>query len=204
MKTKVVYLIPVFFLALLGCFAWNLTARAAYESAEYRVLEADGPFEIREYPDLMLASTEMRFSSRGNDGSFMRLFRYISGANEADQKVAMTTPVFMEMEGEELPGQMGFVIPKDVAQGVIPEPVASKVKILKRAGGRFAVVRFAGTMDLTTAENEEAKLRTWIESKGFKFHEESEAAGYDPPFTPGPLRRNEVLIRLKEVREGSH
>jgi len=25
-----------------------------------------------------------------------------------------------------------------------------------------------------------------------------ETAGYDPPFTPGPLRRNEVLIRLKE------
>jgi hypothetical protein len=24
-----------------------------------------------------------------------------------------------------------------------------------------------------------------------------ETAGYDPPFTPGPLRRNEVLIRLK-------
>lgn len=204
MKTKVVYLITVLFFALMGFFAWNLAVRAAYESAEYRVLEADGPFEIREYPDLMLASTEMRFTSRGNDGSFMRLFRYISGANEADQKVAMTTPVFMEMNAEELPGQMGFVIPKDVAQGVIPEPVASKVKILKRAGGRFAVVRFAGTMDLTTAENEEAKLRTWIESKGLKFHEETEAAGYDPPFTPGPLRRNEVLIRLKKVREDSH
>jgi hypothetical protein len=26
-----------------------------------------------------------------------------------------------------------------------------------------------------------------------------ETAGYDPPFTPGPLRRNEVLIRLKAV-----
>jgi len=24
-----------------------------------------------------------------------------------------------------------------------------------------------------------------------------ETAGYDPPFTPGSLRRNEVLIRLK-------
>jgi hypothetical protein len=24
-----------------------------------------------------------------------------------------------------------------------------------------------------------------------------EAAAYDPPFTPGPFRRNEVLIRLK-------
>lgn len=27
-----------------------------------------------------------------------------------------------------------------------------------------------------------------------------ESASYDPPFTPGPLRRNEVLIRLKSER----
>ncbi|MFM7516668.1 MAG: heme-binding protein, partial [Pirellula sp.] len=26
-----------------------------------------------------------------------------------------------------------------------------------------------------------------------------ETAGYDPPFTPGPLRRNEVLIRIKKA-----
>lgn len=25
----------------------------------------------------------------------------------------------------------------------------------------------------------------------------AEAAGYDPPFTPGPMRRNEILVRLK-------
>jgi hypothetical protein len=26
---------------------------------------------------------------------------------------------------------------------------------------------------------------------------DAEFAGYDPPWTPGPLRRNEILIRLK-------
>ncbi|MCA9037408.1 MAG: heme-binding protein [Planctomycetaceae bacterium] len=29
----------------------------------------------------------------------------------------------------------------------------------------------------------------------------AERAGYDSPFTPGPLRRNEVLIRLKPSTE---
>jgi hypothetical protein len=52
-------------------------------------------------------------------------------------------------------------------------------------------------MDAKKADDAEAKLRKWIEQKGFVAHEESEAAGYDPPFMPGPFRRNEVLIRLK-------
>lgn len=172
-------------------------SRAAHETAEYTVIESDGAFEVRQYPDLMLASTEMRSRSKGDSGSFMRLFRYISGRNQAEKKVAMTTPVFMEGSEREK-GQMGFVIPKDVVIAGVPEPSASDVKIRKRKGGRFAVIRFSGKLDEKLAGSAEAKLRKWIESKGFVAHESSETAGYDPPFTPGPLRRNEILIRLTQ------
>lgn len=194
-RKRLAYLTFVIVLAVVGTFGWNLTARAAYESAEYTVLESDGPFEIRDYPDLMLVSTDMRVGSQGGDGSFMRLFRYISGANEADQKVAMTTPVFME-GGEETKGQMGFLIPKAVASQGAPKPSASDVQIRTRKGGRFAVIRFSGKMDAKKAKDAEKKLRAWLKQKGLAGHEEAESAGYDPPFTPGPLRRNEVLIRL--------
>ena len=102
-------------LALGGSAVWTLTARAGYESAEYKVVEKDGNIEIREYPDLMLASTSTKFDAQGRDGSFMRLFRYISGANQSEQKIAMTTPVFMETGDAESGGKMGFVVPKDVA-----------------------------------------------------------------------------------------
>ncbi|MBM3964868.1 MAG: heme-binding protein, partial [Planctomycetes bacterium] len=83
-------------LALAGVFGWNLIARGAYESAEYKVIESEGKFEIREYPDLMLAATTTNLDSQGRDGSFMKLFRYISGANENKQKISMTNPVFMD------------------------------------------------------------------------------------------------------------
>ena len=73
--------------ALLGMVAWTMTTRAGYESAEYKVVESDGDVEIREYPDLMLVATSSNMDSQGRDGSFMRLFQYISGANEADQKI---------------------------------------------------------------------------------------------------------------------
>ena len=65
-------------LALVGVFGWNLIARGGYESAEYKVVESDGKFEVREYPDLMLAATTTNLDSQGRDGSFMKLFRYIS------------------------------------------------------------------------------------------------------------------------------
>jgi hypothetical protein len=145
----------------------------------------------------MLASTEAKVDSQGRDGSFMRLFRYISGANDSQQKIAMTTPVFMGSEETDAEVQMGFVLPKEVAAAGPPNPVASDVNIRERKGGRFAVIRFSGRMDTKIAKSAEAKLRAWMEAKGLRGAETAESAGYDPPFTPGPLRRNEVLIRLK-------
>jgi SOUL heme-binding protein len=194
---RIIYMGIVSVVIVLAYYGWKLTARSAYESAEYTVLEFDSPFETREYPDLQMATTDMQFKSQGNDGSFMRLFRYISGANGEEQKVAMTTPVFMEPEVDGTRGQMGFVIPKNVAEQRVPEPTSEQVRILKRAGGRFAVIRFAGRMNPESVAKAEEQLRTWMNKKGLVGELYAELAGYDPPWTPGPFRRNEVLIRLK-------
>lgn len=195
------YLWGIGCLAVVGVLAWGVTARAGYESAPYKVIESDGPFEIREYPDLLLAATEAKFDARGSDGSFMRLFRYISGNNAAEQKIEMTTPVFMEAEHAESKGQMGFVMPQNVAEAGAPAPKSADVAIRRRQGGRFAVIRFSGVMDSTKAAAQEAKLREWLRARGLQAEETSERAGYDPPFTPGPLRRNEVLIRVRPVTD---
>ena len=191
------YLWGIGFLAVLAALACSVSALAGYESAPYEVIESDGNIEIREYPDLVLASTEAKFEARGNDGSFMRLFRYISGNNESEQKIEMTTPVFMQPDSQESNGKMGFVMPQEIAEAGAPAPKASDVTIRKREGGRFAVIRFSGVMDAKKAEAQEAKLREWLKARSLQCEETSERAGYDPPFTPGPLRRNEVLIRLK-------
>ncbi len=196
------YLIVTIAIVAILFVGWKMTSRSSYESAEYTVIEADGSFEIREYPDLMLATTAMKFESQGDDGSFNRLFQYISGENTDRQKVAMTTPVFMEPENQESKnrkpeGQMGFVIPKQVAQESIPNPDNQNVQIRKRDGGRFAVMRFSGRMNEKTLSEAQDKLRKWMEAKELSGVNGAEFAGYDPPWTPGPLRRNEVLIRLK-------
>ncbi|MAT13735.1 MAG: SOUL heme-binding protein [Planctomyces sp.] len=196
MGKRVIYLGIIFGLGIVVALAWNVTTRAGYESAQYEVVEKDGSIEIRKYPDLTLASTESKLDAQGKDGSFMRLFSYISGANEADQKIEMTTPVFMEKGDADSNGRMSFVMPQDVTKTGAPEPKTSDVSIRKREGGRFAVIRFSGQLNADIAARQESKLREWLESRGLECEESSETAGYDPPFTPGPLRRNEVLIRL--------
>jgi DNA gyrase inhibitor GyrI len=203
MKRKtMIYLSVTAIFVLAGIFAWNTMARAAYESAEYKVVTSDGKFEVREYPDLMLVATTTKLDAQGRDGSFMKLFRYISGANESDKKISMTTPVFMENDKEDSAVQMGFVMPKNIAVEGVPAPTGEGVDVRKRAGGRFAVMRFSGQLNAKSAKESESKLRTWMAIKGLVADDSAEGsgvetAGYDPPFTPSPLRRNEVLIRLK-------
>ena len=202
MLKRIAYSLLVASLGVGSIFGWNLTARAGYESADYEVIESDGKFEIREYPDLMLASTRSGKNAQGRDGSFMKLFRYISGANESQRKISMTTPVFMENGMPDADVQMGFVMPKQVAEDGVPTPSGQDVNIRIRKGGRFAVIRFSGVLNNQLAKENEVKLRAWITDKEYSVNDSSdlnvvESAAYDPPFTPGPLRRNEVLIRLQ-------
>ncbi len=213
MRQRMFYFSTVAVLVAIGVLVLNRTTRAGYESAEYKLIESDGNFEVREYPDLMLVATTTKIDAQGRDGSFMKLFRYISGANESEQKISMTTPVFMQESSVESGNQadaevrMGFVMPKEVASGGVPSPTGADVSVHKRAGGRFAVIRFSGRLDAKLAKESEAKLRAWMETKGLVADDTAptsdilgsgvESAAYDPPFTPGPLRRNEVLIRLK-------
>ena len=76
------------------------------ETAPYQVVRADGKFELRDYPALTVVEAT---SGTNADSSFMRLFRFIRGSNATQQKIAMTTPVFMS--GSDTNATMAFVMP---------------------------------------------------------------------------------------------
>lgn len=170
--------------------------RLGYESAQYRVIRKSGPFEIRDYQPLTLVSTPMDSVEPTEGDSFMRLFRYISGANESEQKIAMTTPVFMNPAGTNR--QMSFVVPENVASKGTPKSERSDIRVEMRSGGRFAVYRYSGSWDTDRADAVRKKLADWISAERLEPVGEAELANYDPPFTPSFLRRNEVMVRLKE------
>ncbi|MDB4466649.1 heme-binding protein [bacterium] len=195
--TKMTFWITTIAIGSVLFVGWKLTARGNYETAAYQLIDSEGAFELRDYPEIMLVTTDMAVASNGNDGSFGRLFQYISGSNELGQKVKMTTPVFMESNSAESNGTMGFVIPQKVAKSTIPQPTGSRVEIEKRTAGKYAVMRFNGRLNQRTQADSEAKLIDWIEKQGWEREDGTEFAGYDPPWTPKILRRNETLIRLK-------
>jgi hypothetical protein len=173
------------------------TSRAGYETAEYEVVETDGKFQIRKYPQLTTVSTPSNTTKGQRNSGFGRLFKFISGENEADQKIAMTTPVFMPSDAEGEAKSMQFVVPKDVAASGVPTPKGKDVKVVKVLGATFVVLKFSGTN--TKAKNQKAlgKLRALVKEKKLKTVGNPTFAYFDPPWTPGPLRRNEVMLKLK-------
>ena len=183
-------LLALVFLA--GC---KLT-RAGYESAGYKVVRRSGAFEIRDYPALTLVSTPMSATRPTEDGSFMRLFRYIGGANEGESKIAMTTPVFSDQVGTNR--QMSFVVPKKVAASGAPKAKREDIAVRTRPAGRFAAYRFSGSWGTEHAASARHKFEEWIAAEKLQPIGDPEMANYDPPFTPAFLRRNEVMVRVKE------
>jgi len=169
--------------------------RRGYESPSYQALESDHNFEIREYLQSMLISTPMK--RRGEDGSFMRLFRFISGGNERRQKISMTVPVLMTGSNS---GTMSFVVPGIVARQGIPTPLDPQVTVTTMPAGRYACYRFNGSINPKGSDEAATKLLHWINARQLTATGIPIFAYYNPPWTPGFLRRNEVLIQLSPTK----
>jgi len=181
-------------LILVGCQA----TRGGYESAPYRTVRSDGKFQVRDYPALTVVETPLGGSRNGDDGSFMRLFRFITGSNEAKEKIAMTTPVFMS--GSESNATMAFVMPAKLAGSQVPKPTDGSVKVRELEAGRFAVLRFSGGRNAKNESETLARLKAWMEAQGFRTVSAPIYGYFDPPWTPGFLRRNEVMLRTDAGR----
>jgi len=164
---------------------------ASYESPDYRVISAEGGFEIRDYPSLTVVSAPM--PHRGSDGAFMKLFRFIEGRNDRSEKIAMTTPVLMS--GAES-GTMSFVIPKAVAEHGVPSPSNPDLTVTTKPAARFAVYRYSGSAKPAAAKAAAKRLLDWVSGKGLTAEGSPIFAYYDPPWTLWFLRRNEVMVRL--------
>ena len=170
----------------LGCAA----IRSGYESAPYRVAQAKGKFELRDYSKLLIVETPMR----DGDSSFLRLFHYIGGQNAASKKIPMTTPVFIC--GGQTNATMSFVLPKNINIDLAPKPAGSDLRLRELPAGRFAVLRFRGGRNAGNETHALAKLEAWLTQQSLK-PEGGPIYGYfDPPWTPPFLRRNEVMLRL--------
>ena len=92
---------------------------------------------------------------------------------------------------------MSFVVPADVAKRGAPAADHPNVTITKRPAGRFAVYRYSGRWTEAKSRKAREALLEWTGKRGYRTTGSVETANYDPPFTPPFLRRNEVLVRIR-------
>jgi len=187
----------------------------AIEEPAFRVLEQDGSFELREYTSYVVAETRVAadFDSAGNV-AFQRLFRYISGNNAGQRKIAMTAPVTrtrgekiamtapVSQQAEGTGYRVAFTLPSSYTLATAPKPLDPGIEIRAVPARLVSVWRYSGRWTEEKYLDSERKLRAAIDARGLLAQGEPILARYNPPFMPWFLRRNEVLIPVQrpEVR----
>jgi DNA gyrase inhibitor GyrI len=187
-KMSLLIVIPIFLVAI-----WFVTnSRAATETPDYKVIRTDGQVEIRDYPMLTVATTPMAGDEM--NGGFGQLFRFITGSNESKEKIEMTSPVLISNTTDKK--TMSFIMPQNTVEKGVPKPAGDTVSLSKVDAARFVVLRFAGGRSADNETQAITTLKAWMLTQKLAGKGEPLLAYYDPPWTPIPMRRNEVMIRI--------
>lgn len=161
---------------------------------------SEGSAEIREYPSMILATVR----DHSENSAFGILFDYIAGNNRSKRKISMTVPVIssekIAMTAPVISNNrsFSFVLPSTYDSNTVPEPLDRSISIEVVPPRTLAVLRFrgyAGTKDLRARTSD---LYAFVEKLGLRPKGEPFLMRYNPPFTPGFLRRNEISVELSE------
>ena len=174
--------------------AWYVQTRNV-ETASYQVVESDGDIEIRDYPALVVAEvTRTGPRDQAVRSGFGPLARYIFAKERDGEKIAMTAPVTQKDQGGTWTIQ--FIMPSSYDLQRLPKPADADVKLRELPAARRVAIRFSGWWSDELFKAKDAELRTWLASKGLAPSGTPTFAYYNDPFTPGFLRRNEILYDL--------
>jgi len=170
------------------------------------VAEYDG-WELRRYQPKLEAQVTVRGGTyrEAVRTGFGVLAKFIFGANQTSESVEMTAPVSASRSekiamtapvGASAVGDawtVSFAMPSQFTASTLPRPVDPSIRIVEIPGGTWAAKRFSGRADKRQAEIA-ASLEAAVRETGLEPAGPTEVAQYNPPWTPGPLRRNEILI----------
>ena len=164
----------------------------------YSVLHTLGHVEIRAYPNMILATVQ----GRGDSGAFGLLFRYITGSNRSQRTIPMTAPVVSTGTGGEKVSmtapvvsdqdRFSFVLPASYTMGTAPIPLDPRVQLVPIAARRVAVIRFRGWAGARKVRDRTEDLLHGLRQGGIEPIGPPFLMRYNPPYTPGFMRRNEV------------
>jgi hypothetical protein len=191
--------------SLYGYFSSNV------ESAQYKVIEKKKGYEIRLYSPQILAQTKVKgeYDYALNQG-FRILAKYIFGNNvkkesiamtapvveekNISENIAMTTPVVSNIDGEY--HTITFSMPKKYNINNLPKPIDNRIEILSIPEKKMAVKRisFLRTYDVIS-KNKNIFIQQ-LKQDNIKTVGEVKYAGYNAPWTPPWMIRNEVMVEI--------
>ena len=163
----------------------------AYEEANYEVVSKNEVYEIRKYSDRLAVET----SRAGIDSNFRKLFNYISGRNDAQEKIAMTTPVTQVEKNGNM--TMQFYLPSKFNSNNVPNPSREDVRIVNIEGGYYAVLRYSGRASDGNFIKHKEILEKELIKNNISIISPPIRATYDSPFTLPMNRRNEAMYKVE-------
>ena len=165
---------------------------------EFTVLRTYSDFEIREYLPCVIA--EVRVSadySSASSAAFGSLFNYISQGNKSSQKIAMTAPVIAAHQ-EDSPDDnewfVSFVMPSGSSYGQLPHPNDPRVKLRELGTETCIAMSFRGRATQELIKQKTAQLRAAAARENLALSSETRICRFDPPFKPGFMHYNEIVI----------
>jgi len=165
------------------------------------VIETFRDFELREYEPCVIAEVKVSADySSASSRAFSSLFGYISNGNKSSEKISMTAPVIAAQKPADSGSDtwyVSFVMPAGSKFGKMPQPNDSKV-ILRELNSEVCVVSsFRGKASAVLSKKIEAQLRVEAAKENLTLSTETRICRFDPPFKPGFLQYNEIVIPVK-------
>ena len=181
------------------------------EKPDYKVIQSEQNIEIRQYEPMIIAEVEVDGKREDAIGDGFRLLAdYIFGNNtvqqvismtapvqqKENQKIAMTAPVQQQSMGKSW--RMSFVMPSKYSMDSLPVPNNNRVRLKEILTKKFVVIEFSGTNSSENVTEHENQLMNYIEANQIKIIGSPKYAFYNAPWTLPFLRRNEVMIEIKQ------
>jgi hypothetical protein len=165
---------------------------------EFRVLETHKDFEVREYQPCVIAEVKVTAKySNASSAAFGSLFRYISKGNAKEQKIAMTAPVIAtqrETKTNSDEWYVSFVMPSGSTFGHLPHPNDPQVILRELSIETCIATSFRGTATAEHSQKKVKELRAAAAQSNIALSDETRICRFDPPFKPGFLQYNEIVI----------
>ena len=168
------------------------------ERQEFKVLRSYEDFELREYLPCVIAEVKVSAQySTATSSAFASLFNYISKGNKSSQKIAMTAPVITAQKTDSSESSewfVSFVMPSGSTFGHLPHPNDSQIKLRELDTETCIAKSFRGRATDELSRKMVRELRASATKANIALSDETRICRFDPPFKPGFLQYNEIVI----------